>query len=45
MGPGILILVVKLENITFGGCQVNSTPTMYCRSQSELRYIQEMAKT
>ena len=27
MPPGILILVEKLENITFGGCQVNSTPT------------------
>ena len=29
MAPGILILVEKLENITFGGCQSNSTPTMY----------------
>ena len=27
MAPGIPILVEKLENITFGGCQVNSTPT------------------
>ena len=27
MAPGIPILVEKLENITSGGCQVNSTPT------------------
>ena len=27
MAPGIPILVEKLENITFGGCLVNSTPT------------------
>ena len=26
MAPGIHILVEKLENITFGGCHVNSTP-------------------
>ena len=45
MAPGIPILIEKLENITFGGCQVNSTPTMYCRSQSELHYIQEISRT